>query len=364
MKFVIIGRTATGKTRLAKELEASGLRVLKTSTTRPCRGPEDDGYNFLTPQEAASIPIEKKLLLNTIGNAEYFTTIEDLEKADVCILDPTGYETLTTILPMESLHVIHAVCGDMVAQKTAALSRAADPVAEEAVFNQRQMDENAVFSKFEQDVAAKTTFGQNIFVMHQFVNDYNPQTVANAVRFYLGYFQMFKNMATIVRQALSLGILSSVIPDGEHVDVAYATDGAPRKETVPLEVFVDIALNNADNLASLVTAWLANDGVVGEPKDMPMDAALQQMADNAFAEDASNASDEALFEALKSVLFMHGSKAIADFLDSDYPKDEDKDATDRRLDEAYAQMPNDEYAKFLRKYGLIIKDEAESDEEA
>lgn len=69
--------------------------------------------------------------------------------------------------------------------------------------------------------------------------------------------------------------------------------------------------------------------------------------------DITAVEDETLFEALKSVLFMHGDDAVSDFLGYEVPDGEDKDAADKRLDEAYAQMPDEEYSKFLRKYGLI-----------
>lgn len=271
MKFVIIGRTATGKTELAKNLERNGLRLLRTRTTRPCRGPGDDGYLFLTDQEAAAIPQEEKLLANTIGPYEYFTTLEDIQACDVAILDPNGYRELLSIIPEESVHVIHTTCGDMAAQKAAALARAADPVAEEAVFNQRQMDENDVFSKFEQDLASKTTFGQNTLILHNMDNDFKPETMLDSVAFYVGYWRLFRNMATIVRNSLRLGLLKSVNPDGNHVDVTYAGDaGQPfRTETVPLEVFVDITLSNASNFANLVQSYLCHDVGIADLPDVP-----------------------------------------------------------------------------------------------
>lgn len=56
------------------------------------------------------------------------------------------------------------------------------------------------------------------------------------------------------------------------------------------------------------------------------------------------------FEDFKAILFMHGQDAIEDFLGYSINPNEDKDVTDNRLDEAYAQMPEDEYNKFVRAY--------------
>lgn len=72
--------------------------------------------------------------------------------------------------------------------------------------------------------------------------------------------------------------------------------------------------------------------------------------------------DEKLFERLKQKLFMVGRTAITDFLDYEYPQYEDKDVTEKRMDEAFAQMPPDEFEKYLAKYD-IDKNERELDEE-
>lgn len=59
---------------------------------------------------------------------------------------------------------------------------------------------------------------------------------------------------------------------------------------------------------------------------------------------------------LKRCLFMDGYEAISDFLDYDYNEDEDEDTTENRLDEAYAQMPREEFVRFYRKHVLNIDD--------
>ena len=58
-------------------------------------------------------------------------------------------------------------------------------------------------------------------------------------------------------------------------------------------------------------------------------------------------------ESFKSVLFMHGHDAIEDFLGYEVAENEGKDVLDRRLDEAYRQMPDEEYQEFVKKYASI-----------
>lgn len=55
-------------------------------------------------------------------------------------------------------------------------------------------------------------------------------------------------------------------------------------------------------------------------------------------------------EALSEALFNNGHDAISDFVGYDYNPDEDKDTVQNRIDEAYAQMPEEELDMFLAKY--------------
>ncbi len=57
------------------------------------------------------------------------------------------------------------------------------------------------------------------------------------------------------------------------------------------------------------------------------------------------------WEELKSGLFMVGIKAIEDFLGYELPApDEEDDAIENRLDEAFDQMPSEEARKFYNDY--------------
>ena len=71
-----------------------------------------------------------------------------------------------------------------------------------------------------------------------------------------------------------------------------------------------------------------------------------------YADELTEMLDNAKFQRLKSRLFSEGYDAISDFLDYDYPEDEDGDTTENRMDEAYDQMPAEELQKFFDKYGI------------
>lgn len=96
MKILIMGRAHTGKTTLANALAKNyGLRLLKTSTDRPRRFPEEDTYHFYTKEEAAKIPKDEKYFLTTaLDEYERWTSKEDILAADVAVLDPIGADVV------------------------------------------------------------------------------------------------------------------------------------------------------------------------------------------------------------------------------------------------------------------------------
>ena len=58
----------------------------------------------------------------------------------------------------------------------------------------------------------------------------------------------------------------------------------------------------------------------------------------------------AKYKILKKQLSLAGSEALEDFLGYGISDDEDKNVTDNRLDEAEAQMPDEEFERFYAKY--------------
>lgn len=72
---------------------------------------------------------------------------------------------------------------------------------------------------------------------------------------------------------------------------------------------------------------------------------LQEQDSSLEQSDAADA-----FSNLKTALFNCGYEAIEDFLGYEFDQDEDPDTTVNRLDAAYAQMPKEEFEKFVSKY--------------
>lgn len=86
--YILVGRSGTGKTTMAKLLESElGLRRCVTYTTRPPRSGEEDGkdYHFVNQLDP-----ERMFECSRFGRYWYGTSWDELSKSDVVILDPQG----------------------------------------------------------------------------------------------------------------------------------------------------------------------------------------------------------------------------------------------------------------------------------
>lgn len=95
----ILGRSASGKTSIAKEVcKRLNLRMVKSYTTRKPRQSEleESDHIFITPEQVAQY---NPIAYTKIGEAEYFVTEAELSQGDVYVIDPNGLEYLENHLP-------------------------------------------------------------------------------------------------------------------------------------------------------------------------------------------------------------------------------------------------------------------------
>ena len=100
-KFLFIGRTASGKSSIAKAVcEKIGLKQVKSYTTRPARPGETNenaDHYFVTKEEFDLIMAEHLgcvAAYTKINDFEYCTTTDILDKSDIYVIDPDGVNTL------------------------------------------------------------------------------------------------------------------------------------------------------------------------------------------------------------------------------------------------------------------------------
>ena len=67
------------------------MKVLQSYTTRPKRYPDEQGHIFVTKQEADEIMIHERIVADTkFDGYLYFATQEQVDNADVYVIDPDG----------------------------------------------------------------------------------------------------------------------------------------------------------------------------------------------------------------------------------------------------------------------------------
>lgn len=100
MMLILVGKSATGKDSVARELVKLGYHKMVTTTTRPMREEEVDGisYNFISTDEFLKKYIDNEFLeVNYFDTAQglwfYGSSLDAYRYADdktICILDPNG----------------------------------------------------------------------------------------------------------------------------------------------------------------------------------------------------------------------------------------------------------------------------------
>lgn len=95
-RIIIIGKAASGKDFLQKQLITNGFKALKQYTTRPKRPNEvGDEYHFVTKEEFDSISHKLKSIQNFVG-WYYGYDIDEALDADVMIFSPANYFNMMT----------------------------------------------------------------------------------------------------------------------------------------------------------------------------------------------------------------------------------------------------------------------------
>ena len=94
--FFLFFRTATGKSSIVRKVcDETGLSYVKSYTTRPMRDSEkeESDHLFISPEDV-DLYKDKMAAYTKIGDYEYFTTFDVLDKADFYVIDPKGIAEL------------------------------------------------------------------------------------------------------------------------------------------------------------------------------------------------------------------------------------------------------------------------------
>lgn len=91
--FLIVGRSGSGKTTIVEFLEKyKGLKSVQSYTTRPKRSENEYGHIFIS--DATFDTLENIMGYAEYSGHRYCATKEQLDEADLYVVDPTGVEAL------------------------------------------------------------------------------------------------------------------------------------------------------------------------------------------------------------------------------------------------------------------------------
>lgn len=152
--FCVIGRSASGKTTLVKEMcKKHNMKMLQSYTTRE-RRPDDDleipDHIFINNNEIPKY-IDDVIAYTQIGYNHYFATYSQIKECDFYIIDPNGYNELKLKLKPfdESIKLIpiYIQCDPQIMEQRA-IARGQDLES----FNERYDNENYRFTMFEYNI--------------------------------------------------------------------------------------------------------------------------------------------------------------------------------------------------------------------
>lgn len=254
MKYLIVGRSGTGKDTLANALAERGLKVLKSYSTRAPRYEGEDTHIFIDKDAVDSY--KDKVASTVINGEDYFATRKQLDECDIYIIDPNGLYEVIKNCPDISFHVVHMVT-DKETAKARASARGEDPEKEAKTYEARYESENTQFAAFEETMEQKKPLGDNCCAIHHFTNSGDKEQIYNFAGYLFGLKQEFDNLKFIADTCVGLGVLHQ--SEIDTIEVAQY-DENEKVVTVnkPIELFVDLLLAEPEGFNRLMHAYLSS----------------------------------------------------------------------------------------------------------
>lgn len=147
IKFLVLGRTGSGKTSIVRAVcERMRLKQVVSYTTRPMRESEKvwSDHIFITDSEVAQYENDIAAYTEIDGN-KYFVTYDIIDSSDIYVIDPAGLDSLKIKCKDRYEFVeIYIRTPQKIAEERAKLR--GDKVK---IFQQRWISENQQFSEYE-----------------------------------------------------------------------------------------------------------------------------------------------------------------------------------------------------------------------
>ena len=148
--------------------------------------------------------------------------------------------------------VIYLV-SDKLERRIHAVNRAANPIKEEQIFEERDKSEDATFYEFEnlvQCASEQETFPSNITTICSVENDYG-DGLLDAVKSLMNHKRMHDNVVKMAKALAEIGIIDKDPSDENKVYLGT-------EDIVTYDYFADIVIKDEKNFASFTHEYLSN----------------------------------------------------------------------------------------------------------
>ena len=165
----LLGKTASGKTTIAKELiDKYGFHNWISYTTRPMRDGEKDGkdYYFVTDEEFAQLPnkIDERAYKVYDGSVWRYSHTDNYKGCSIVVVDRKGLEDYRNFYGKENIFAVYIDSPDGV-RKFRYLNRQKNDSDYDAIqkeWERRNEDDNNVFNGIENDDIDMVIFNTNV----------------------------------------------------------------------------------------------------------------------------------------------------------------------------------------------------------
>ena len=262
MKYLILGRSGSGKDALRLLLEKRGLTFVKSATTREPRFEGEDTHIFVD-RKTAEEEFKTAVATTEINGELYYGTRESLLAADAYITDPNGMFELLEKVPDVAFRIIY-MTADPDQKTMMALNRVQNDPEQAEIYKQRCESEHAMFSDFEDIIArdnALEMLPANVSVIYQQVNDYQIASLEEFADRLAADMHLHNNTQEMLSEAMQSELVTSFEPtDDTNNFVTHIDTG----ETLPTDILVENIIINKDNFSEFMSKFFSN-----KLKDVP-----------------------------------------------------------------------------------------------
>lgn len=254
LKYLLLGRTGSGREFFQKLLEKNGLVVAKSYTTREQRDENDTMHHFIDISQLNSY---NRLFETTHDDVTYFYTEDEIIKADIIPIDPENINAICVAYSDTAFRLIKITASKEDRVKHA-VANADDKLIAETDFLAVCEEEDEAFCEFEEKMITMSLKIDNILLGHMIDNDFTdssdiyewPAKIVKSKR-------VFEKMLQIIDELRKADVL---IYNDETNEYTLFVEDKDTKNSTALQLSPDRMTEqiiiDPDGMFYVMTAWL------------------------------------------------------------------------------------------------------------